>query len=546
MINISALDNIIAVVVVILLLSLIVQSIQSVLKKALKIKSRQIEDSLVDLFENVVNFNPTAEPAPTSMSGKLRVWLQRIFGSSPILRKVYEFITRGPHPNDPSAHPSPDVKKLFDEVIKGFEEIGRVAQTGKRMLDSISKEDLKKIMGKVLPDSLLGGFTAKLKLALGEIAGLESAINTINKNHLGDLSGDANAKFALLQQLLAPLLNDLSSVFAGSSPLVIGNILHLRDIDLSKVLANLGEIQKKVAEDLDAAKKASAAAGVITNLEALSDLLRQISEALAKTNKMLDDAVSPLRIKLGEVETWYDTVTQSFEERYTRGMKTWAIVISFLVVAYLNASVFEVYKNVVTNDSLRNQLVQIGEERTKANESRRATAKDKVTQTAEDAEKAAEKAKKAKEEADAAVGTPNAEAKRAEAAKADEAKADAEKGKTAAEDAEKVTVESIEQDIEKIRKDVANLSGFGFQPLTWQGVKERFNTDLWSKQGWLSRRRHDFMTLAGWIVMTFLLSVGAPFWEDTLESLFGVKNLLRKGSKTRNVESESGAGQPKP
>jgi hypothetical protein len=558
MININALDNIIAVVVVILLLSLIVQSIQSVLKKALKIKSRQIEDSLVDLFENVVNFNPTAEAPPTSMSGKLRVWLQRIFGSSPILRKVYQIITGSPHPNDPSAHPNPDVKKLFDEVIKGFEEIGRVAQTGKRMLDSISKEDLKKVMGKVLPDSLLGGFTAKLTLAHGEIAGLQSAIDRINENHLGNLSGDANAKFAALQQGLAPLLNDLRSVFAGSSPLIIGNVLNLRDINLSDVLATLGEVQKKVAEDLDAAKKVPAAAGTITNLQTLSDSLGQISAALARLNSMLDDAVAPLRAKLAEVETWYDTVTQSFEERYTRGMKTWSIVISFLVVAYLNASVFAVYKNVVTNSSLRNQLVQMGEERTKANEPRLANAKEKVTKTAEDAAKAAEKAKETKAAADSAAGTPNAEAKKAEAAKADQAKEDAEKSAAAAKAAEKVTVESIKQDIEEIRDEFAKLSGFGFQPLTWQGIRERFNNDLWFNKGrldpkdetnwggWVSRRGDDFMTLAGWIVMTFLLSVGAPFWEDTLESLFGVKNLLRKGSKTRNVEAESGAGQTKP
>jgi hypothetical protein len=45
--------------------------------------------------------------------------------------------------------------------------------------------------------------------------------------------------------------------------------------------------------------------------------------------------------------------------------------------------------------------------------------------------------------------------------------------------------------------------------------------------------------------MTLLLSVGAPFWQDVLESLFGVKNLLRKKSDTRNVEQLSGQGQPK-
>lgn len=501
MININALDNIIAVVVVILLLSLIVQSIQSVLKKALKIKSRQIEDSLVDLFENVVNFSPAVGSPPSSTTGKLRAWLERIFGSSPILRKVFQFLARRPHPSDPSEHPDPEVKNLFDEVIKGFEEVGRVAQTGKRMLDSISKEDLKKVMGKVLPDSLLTGFTGKFTAACGEIATLENAIKTINDNHLGALSGDGNAKFAALQQGLAPLLNDLRSVFAGgtlSSNLVIEDVLHLRDIKLSDVLAILGDLQKKSAEDLDAARKASAggtpaAGGIITSLETLSDALGQISAALARLSSGLDGAVAPLRTKLGEVETWYDTVTQSFEERYTRGMKTWAIVISFLVVAYLNASVFEIYKNVVTNDALRNQLVQMGEERTKANEARLAKAKEEKNQQKVD-----------------------------------------------------VTLEEIRNDTDDIRKQVATLSGFGFQPLTWQGVKERFNPSLWCSNGWLNRRKEDSKTLAGWIVMTFLLSVGAPFWEDTLESLFGVKNLLRKGSKTRNVETDSGAGQTKP
>lgn len=552
MINFNALDNIIAVVVVILLLSLIVQSIQSVLKKAFKIKSRQIEDSLVDLFENVVNYNSPAGGSPNSISGKLRAWLVRIFGSSPILRKVYQFLTRSPHPNDPSQHPNSGVKQLFDEVIKGFEEIGRVAQTGKRMLDSISKEDLKKVMGKVLPDTLLTGFTDKLAMACSAVVAVEKAVKTINDDYLGILSGDANAKFAAMQQALAPLLNDLRSVYDGtqlSSSLVIGDILHLREINLTDVLAMLGQIQKKVAADLVAAKEPQASGtqqtAAVSALEKLSAALGDISASLTKLSAGLDAAVAPLRTKLNEVETWYDTVTQSFEERYTRGMKTWAMVISFLVVAYLNASVFKIYQNVVTNDALRNQLVQMGEERTKANEQRLANAKDKVTKTTEDLAKAT--TEQAKATADAAkADAANTEAARAEAAKADAAKADAEKVAAAAEAAKNVTDESIKSDVDEIRKQVATLSAFGFQPQTWQGVKERMNPSLWTSDNWLDRRKDDFKTLAGWIVMTLLLSVGAPFWEDTLESLFGVKNLLRKGTKTRNVEAESGSGQTKP
>jgi len=45
--------------------------------------------------------------------------------------------------------------------------------------------------------------------------------------------------------------------------------------------------------------------------------------------------------------------------------------------------------------------------------------------------------------------------------------------------------------------------------------------------------------------MVMLLSAGAPFWQDALESLFGIKNLLRQKTDTQNIEQQSGAGQPK-
>lgn len=62
---------------------------------------------------------------------------------------------------------------------------------------------------------------------------------------------------------------------------------------------------------------------------------------------------------------------------------------------------------------------------------------------------------------------------------------------------------------------------------------------------WWQSRRSDVVTVFGWAIMVMLLSVGAPFWQDTLESLFGIKNLLRQKSGTQNIETQSGAGQPK-
>ncbi|HKP86510.1 MAG TPA: hypothetical protein VJZ26_10460 [Blastocatellia bacterium] len=502
MINISALDNVIAVVVVILLLSLIVQSIQAVLKKAFKIKSRQIEDSLVDLFENVLHYDREAANASgnaAASKGGMRARLVRMSGASPILRRVYELLAGGLHPSNPNAHPDPAVRTLFDEVTRGFQQIGRVAQTGKRMLDSVSKEDLEKVMGKVLPNSLLPGFSAKLEAACAYVGGLDEAIKEINDNYLGDLSGDASAKFAAMQQSLAPLLNDLRSVYHGqqvSPALIIGDITNLRDIKLGDALDILGEIQQKVKTDLEAANKAQAngdpsAVGHAAALTALSAALGKIAQSLTKLSGGLDAAITPLRAKLGEVETWYAAVMQSFEERYTRGMKTWAIVISFLVVAYLNANVFAIYKNIAANDALRSRLVQLGEERAKTREA----------------------SIQANKEADANANP---------------------------------TVKEINAEITSIQAQIGDYGSLGFQPLTWQGVKDRFNPGGWSRQDWINRRKEDMKTLFGWIVMTLLLSVGAPFWQDTLESLFGVKNLLRKRSDTKNVEGKSGAGQPRP
>ena len=50
MFNLDALDKLIAVVVALLVLSLIVQSIQSAIKKFFRIKSLQLEQSLIHMF----------------------------------------------------------------------------------------------------------------------------------------------------------------------------------------------------------------------------------------------------------------------------------------------------------------------------------------------------------------------------------------------------------------------------------------------------------------------------------------------------------------
>jgi hypothetical protein len=65
------------------------------------------------------------------------------------------------------------------------------------------------------------------------------------------------------------------------------------------------------------------------------------------------------------------------------------------------------------------------------------------------------------------------------------------------------------------------------------------------RKEWWDSTQQLFHMLFGWLGMAALLSIGAPFWHDALETLFGVKNLLRKRGDIKNVETERGAGQPK-
>ena len=84
MFNLEALDKLIAVVVTLLVLSLIVQSIQSAIKNFFRIKSLQLEHSLIHLFYYILNKD--AIKAMRSVAD--RAPLLRAFFGAPIIRKI--------------------------------------------------------------------------------------------------------------------------------------------------------------------------------------------------------------------------------------------------------------------------------------------------------------------------------------------------------------------------------------------------------------------------------------------------------------------------
>jgi hypothetical protein len=203
---------------------------------------------------------------------------------------------------------------------------------------------------------------------------------------------------------------------------------------------------------------------------------------------------------------------QSFEERYTRSMKTAALVISFLVVVFLNANFFNVYTELSTSDAKRELIIQ---------------SRPQVV------EALARNLPAPQTETPPANETP---AQKAEREKRDRERQDA---------ATRQTVQTwLKASEEEINKSAGTFVGYGFQPITLQDT-EAWLSSLVTRADWWPNRKHDLRVLLGWVVMALLLSVGAPFWQDFLESLFGIKNVLRKRSDTRNVEQEAGTGQPR-
>lgn len=533
--GLDAIDTAIAVVIVLLLLSLIVQSIQEIFKKLLKIKSRQLEQSLVDLFQHIV-VQPAAENAPAD---------KKSAGTRMTKSPILQLIT--PRAKHAAEIAGGDVKKLFDAVVLRFKEIGRVSAAGKVMLDSLSKEDLTKVLRSVAPDTVLPDLVNQLREATEKVNSLQEALENIDINQL---EGEASAKFAAMRDVLEPVLSDIRSIMSGQQlkpALVLGDVMGLRQIKLDEVLKFLGEVQSKVEEDIRTEEQKPGSTK-LDGLRSISSGLKAIAQAIIEVRQKFDTALSPVRTKLTEVEVWYDTVMQSFNERYTRSMKTWAVVVSVVVVVFLNANFFNIYQNITTNEVVRNLIIQSGPE---------VLARAKEARAADSTSNQGENNNQREGSQPAPSPSPSPTASPGSVTLTTVTTTSPPTGvttTTTTQDSEKQTTEELLNSLQKvqdrIKTDVNTYAGFGFAPLTMADVRTWAGTLLPPEntdkpfRTWIHYRGRDFKTLLGWAITVMLLSVGAPFWQDALESLFGIKNLLRKRSDTKNVEDKG--GQPKP
>ncbi|HEX8709454.1 MAG TPA: hypothetical protein VF723_14510, partial [Pyrinomonadaceae bacterium] len=339
MFNLETLDKVIAVVVVLLALSLFVQSLQGLLKKAFKIKSLQIEQSLVHLFHYVLNKN--ALESLTSVADK-----------SPFMRTIMPG-TRHPSERDP------DVAALFSAVAREFKKVGRTTQSGKLMLGSISKGDLLKFLGRVPVADLIDKISPGDKLAEieAQIASLRTVIQQL-KTEYREFVGETD--FARIEEALTPLLSDLSRFLhgRGDANVILEDISRLKEVDPDQVFRLLAEMPVRIDRIIAQVQGGRAPASL---KEATVKALQQMKAAVAAFSGGVEELVrgfARIRALRSKVETWYDTVMQSFEERYTRSMKTWTVIISIIVVILLNANIINIYREISSSDAKRTLILQ--------------------------------------------------------------------------------------------------------------------------------------------------------------------------------------------
>lgn len=601
--NLGVLNTIIAVVIVLLVLSLIVQAIQGFVKKLLKLKSKQIVDSLEDLYEQALASTTVSRPASGATESPFAIakavmkkWLK---AGQTFISRLLRLKSAGA---DTPVARSP-AQQFTDKIVGEFTAIGRSSRWGNPVLDSLSKEDLLKIMAKLESEGFVPDYVTKFQTMVDELNELKKAIDDLSRNAI--LTGAASAKLAEIRMVLAPLFYDVQAILAGDKVkpgVLFGDLLRLGNIKLNRVPELLNDAQQAITQEIEVASKSN----LTDRVNALHDLSRELAKIailIGNLSQKFDNAVAPLRIKLTQVETWYDTVMQSFEERYARNMKSVAIYISIVVVILLNANFFEVYRSLSKNQVQTNLIVQNGPKVLEA--AKNATGTPTPTPATSDTTTTATNAGALSTTAAAAPSaTPGASPGASPAA--------------APAPSPSPTPEDLRKEAEETKQNIdlyVNMyEEFGFSPLsgeqfhswvwstggwTWlfgkngrgsfwgftiarnekgvpltapiSGVRRTISKDCheidndgkpvtydgrtpvscspdWrpvTRGEWYDSRKHDASVLFGWSIMVLLLSVGAPFWQDALESLFGIKNLLRQKSSTQNVETQSGAGQPK-
>jgi len=177
---------------------------------------------------------------------------------------------------------------------------------------------------------------------------------------------------------------------------------------------------------------------------------------------------SKFKKAVDDATRWFDLTKASFQEHYERRMKYWSFGIATVVVLALNANLLDIYQEFSHNQTLRDAAMKMGEQLT-------ATSRDSIIVTTKDSS--------------FVVTTPDS-----------------------------IIVKQINANAANIQQMLDEQS---FQIMGWTTSRlERYDMMKWYVRA--------IRMLFGWFGMTLLVSLGAPFWYDSLKMIMGIKDSFTK------------------
>jgi hypothetical protein len=249
--------------------------------------------------------------------------------------------------------------------------------------------------------------------------------------------------------------------------------------EISRRLSSIGHENLSVLESMSKEDFLSMAADLLDTGELETTDASKLSD---QERAAVTKRISFLQQARLDIERWYDTTMKTFQDHYERRMKMWAYILSGLVVLWLNANLFEVYREFSTNKVLRELAVTFGERLA-------STPRDSLVV------------------------------------------ASSREGMQSAQISDSAAIAGIQANIRRID---ALVNAQSFSMMRWNTPS---GTPLPTSVAtlWNAISRNFF----GWIGMTLLVGLGAPFWYDVLRTLVGVKERLRARSGGGSTEERA-------
>lgn len=237
---------------------------------------------------------------------------------------------------------------------------------------------------------------------------------------------------------------------------------------ITKMVGEVDDKTRKLVDQLEAATKSFG----YKDLELIETISVEDMKHLVQSLPMFDKAKDEWKRVEKDIETWLLFTQRSFQELYQRRMKLWSFIVSAAVVVMLNANLLEVYREFSTNKPVREAAVAMAEKFI-------AMPRDSIIV----------KEKAGLKDTAYVVSKPDS-----------------------------LIVKEIQKSLSDVQQIVASKT---------------FQVFRWTKASWTQMfgDRWYFIwpkAILGWLAMTLLVSLGAPFWYDLLKTLMGLKNSFKK------------------